>query len=596
MMFKRFLAIGLGGLVAAPALAEECGGSCDTSGRAGRCFAGSNSIVAYGGPAKIVRSWIPVLLDDNTAQFNNAGVEVVNGEILGAVTTFSPASAPGNLDSVLVFWPCNILDAQGGYTSNDVAIFEPGDYSDTVGRITGAGRLVYRANFNSAASQNNLETIATAVGQQTPFPEPASGSKILSGPGIDGVAGSAFLSIPGAMDNGANLWVGNSNFDSFTGNVPRGVNIWNYAGAALPAATPTYTYLQAAAETWASGVGVPVAVNNGRQTSPVFATVNGLAYQAHGINDTSAGGSARPAVIAVDVFTDNNAYTGAVPVFPPVGYVFVDHQANGGGLGPFENAHFDMNDNGQIAALIETNVDPNETPSHAVALYNPTFSGSRISGYSAPIIIADAGPIDTVNDGLAGPIVGDPNSPDPVINAISGVSINNRGAVAFTAIYDTGVPFDPNDPDSNTIWDTAAYLYDSGGTLHQVLREHDVISYNDGGSPVEVAVGLMPQEDSDSYFAAALAKNADVLSVIFRSNRRPDLPGGARGVAVVAVGHCGDVNLDGVSDLTDLALMLSVYGASFETAAYNPQADFNADGVIDLTDLAVTLSCYGTPQ
>lgn len=578
-----------------PALARDCGTDCDTSGRTGRCFEAGFSVSVYGGGgARAVRTWIPLLIDDGRALLNNSCVQIVNGEILGSVTSFDGASTSGEIDAVLGLWPCNIQNTNSTYTSNDAYIVEAGDFSDTLGKQLTDGRVAMRANFNSAASQNNLEVVQMSVGSYT-NPELAAGSKVLTGAGVDGVAGSVFLSVPGAMRNSSNsnVWVGNSNFDAFTGNVPRAVNIWNYAGAAQSPTTPAYSYLQSTFETWASSNGAAIASGAGRQTQPVFARVQNVNYVLFGGNDSANGGSARPAIFTVDAFEDNNAFTGAVAILPPTGYLFVDHQANGGGSGPFENAHFDMNDNGQVVALIEQEVDPNATPSFAVVRYDPVISAGRITGYSAPVTLADAGPVDTIADGLAGPII-DPNAPDPVINAISAVSINNRGNVAFTATYDTGIPFDPNDPNSPTIWDTAAYLhYGASNELHQVLREKDIISYDDGGSPVEVSIGLLAQEDSDSFFAQNLADTADVLALNFRADRNPENPGGARGVAIVAVGHIGDVNFDGVVDITDLALLLASFGSTFETPNYNPQADLDLDGDVDISDLAVQLSVFG---
>lgn len=581
-----------------PALAADCSTDCDTTGRMGRCFESGSSVSVYGGgPARLVRTWIPLLVDGSGALFNNSSVQVVGGEILGGVTTFDGGATTGEIDAVIGFWPANILNDNSAYSSNNVHVVEAGDFSDTVGKVIDDGRLIYRANFNSAAAQNNLEVVQLAVGAHTPIVEPGAGGKVLVGDGIDGVAGSAFLSIPGGIRNGAsNIWVGDTNFDAFTGDVPSGVNVWNWAGVALPAMTPSFTYLQGAFETWATAEGVAIGAGTGRQTQPVFCRVLGVNYVAFGGNVSASGGSARPAIIAVDAFEDNNAFTDAVSIIPPAGWLFIDHQATGGGTGPFENAHFDINNSGQVAVLAESVVDPNATPSYAVLMYDPIITAGRITGYNAPVTVADAGPIDTVVDELAGPIV-DPNAIDPVINSISGVSINNRGSISFTAIYDTGVPFDPMDPNSPTIWDTAVYLYDSvDGELHQVLRENDVISYDDGGSPVEVAIGLLPQEDSDSFFAQNLADSADVIAVNFRTNNDPNAPGGSRGVALVALGHVGDVNFDGVTAIDDLSLQLAGFGSTFETPNYNPQGDLDLDGDIDITDLSILLSEFGQPQ
>jgi hypothetical protein len=56
-----------------------------------------------------------------------------------------------------------------------------------------------------------------------------------------------------------------------------------------------------------------------------------------------------------------------------------------------------------------------------------------------------------------------------------------------------------------------------------------------------------------------------------------------------------DLNGDGVIDLTDLAELLSGYGACAGDPSYDPAADFDDDGCIGLSDLAELLSVYGTP-
>lgn len=56
-----------------------------------------------------------------------------------------------------------------------------------------------------------------------------------------------------------------------------------------------------------------------------------------------------------------------------------------------------------------------------------------------------------------------------------------------------------------------------------------------------------------------------------------------------STGCPGDLNGDGVVDLSDLALLLSAFGTSTTTG------DIDGDGDVDLTDLAILLSHFGTP-
>jgi hypothetical protein len=559
-------------LASVGALAEEW----DPTGIAGEVFESFPSVVAYTPACEpvTVRVWIPFLLDEASSLLNNAEVYVVSGDILGGVTTFGTGGNP-NLVSYIA--TADVFDDLGGYTSSNVVIDEGGnDYSDTLGQILPNGRLVYRANYAGTA-QNNLEEVLGDVKSQLPaFPEPRVGNEILDGPGTSGDPGDAYLGNPAAMYvlNSTDIWVANTNYDAGSGDIPTGANIWRYDGTPQPAVTPDYTYTQADAETFANDNGVSVDPGDGRQTQPVLAYVEEVGYIVFGINDTDDGGSARPGLLCVDAFEDDDAFVGAVPIVANAGERFIDHQANGGGAGPHEGKHFDMNSAGQIVVVAESDAT---VPTYKLYLYNPVIDQGRITDYQDPIRIADAGPIDDlIDDGLAGPImVGDPPTP---INAISGVGINDAGNIGFTATWDM------DDDDPNTL-SSAAYFYDAANDcLHQVLRAEDTITY-DGTT---VRVGLIPQEDSDSFFAPSLADNADVMAFNFRPS--DDLHGGKRGVVVVAVGHQGDTDFDGDVDHSDLGSLLAVWGASFGESRYEPEIDFDLDGTIGHSDLGILLA------
>jgi hypothetical protein len=608
-MLKRFVmgtaVVATCVMLGASAYAWDCSTDCDTSLRQGRVFEAWDSSVVYGsGGAKLTRTWIPLLIDDGGPLLEDTVVRIVDNRIFGGVSLYS---STGGINGVVCFGMVDYdftgFDPVG---SNDIVIYEASGYGDTVGRLLGDGRLVWRANYAGTA-QNGLEWAQCVPNQLTPIPEPEEGEQILAGPGINGQLGTAYIGTPGAIEHGANMYVGNTNFDGFSGDIPRAVNIWDYDPTAgpSPSQTPDYSYTQAGAEAFCNANGVACDADDGRQTQPVFALVEGVYYVVFGANDTDNGGSARPGLFCVDAFEDGDDYTGAIAVLPPAGYRFVDHQANGGGSNVYENNHFEMNSSGQLAALAEKitadPTDPNDAPTWRALLYNPVISAGRIVGYNSPILVADAGPDDLLpDDGLAGPFYwDDPNDPNNIVtwyNSISGVGINDRGNLAFTATYDTGVPFDPNDPNSPTIWNNAAYFWDAGtNTLHQVLREEDIVTYDNGGSPIAVQLGLISREDSDAFMGSSLAKDADVLAVNFRPYTEDLVLGNARGVAVVAVGHNGDVDFDGDVDLSDLAALLSAYGSQFGTSPnYDPQSDYDLDGDVDLADLAELLGSYGS--
>ena len=54
----------------------------------------------------------------------------------------------------------------------------------------------------------------------------------------------------------------------------------------------------------------------------------------------------------------------------------------------------------------------------------------------------------------------------------------------------------------------------------------------------------------------------------------------------------GDINGDGVIDLSDLAILLSNFGTA--AGAQPSDGDIDGDGDVDLSDLAVMLSLFGT--
>jgi len=65
------------------------------------------------------------------------------------------------------------------------------------------------------------------------------------------------------------------------------------------------------------------------------------------------------------------------------------------------------------------------------------------------------------------------------------------------------------------------------------------------------------------------------------------------GTFSVEAGLIGDLNGDGVVDLSDLALLLAHYGWCEGDANYNPVTDIDDSGCTDLADLAGLLAHYG---
>jgi hypothetical protein len=57
----------------------------------------------------------------------------------------------------------------------------------------------------------------------------------------------------------------------------------------------------------------------------------------------------------------------------------------------------------------------------------------------------------------------------------------------------------------------------------------------------------------------------------------------------------GDLDNDGVRDLTDFTLFANAYGSVLGEPSYDPDADMDGDGIIDLTDFTAFAAVYRVP-
>jgi hypothetical protein len=57
----------------------------------------------------------------------------------------------------------------------------------------------------------------------------------------------------------------------------------------------------------------------------------------------------------------------------------------------------------------------------------------------------------------------------------------------------------------------------------------------------------------------------------------------------------GDLDGDGIRDLTDFSIFAGAYGSQCLGADYDPKADFDRDGAVDLIDFTVFATTYGVP-
>ncbi|MCK4873486.1 MAG: hypothetical protein KAS72_12230 [Phycisphaerales bacterium] len=570
-------------------------GEYDPTGLAGQCFDAEDSVVDQGvGDPMVIRRWIPFILPDSPDAMNLIGsavTRVVLGDLLGGLSTAGYEGFEDSIPNMVAYFATADQVTPDGdtYVSNNVVLDEqPELWGDVVGQMLPDGTLALRAVYGEGMvvpnRQNNLQWVLSDVmSQLPPPPEPTDGFPILTGPGIDNDGlDTVYLGTPAALEDDPavepmRFWIGNTNSaDAMMMIVPIGTNIWDYRGMVLPAAMPDYTYHEAFGDEVLRENGYFCLEGDARHTQPVLNRVNDLNYVLFGIGEITTGGSARPRMLVVDAYEDGDGFLNRIDIPAPWGHCFIDHTAYASPMGidptVLENKHFDMNTQGQIAALAVAETDPEI---YKVLLYDPLFDfDGRIIGYVGPMVIAEANPV----GGIPGDLVG----------LISGVGINDFGNIAFTAEY-----YAPDEP--GRAISTAAYFYHAADdTLHQVLRTGDLIENQspDGGAPI--IVGPIPVAGIDAFFATNLADNANVMAVTFTP--AVDQPGDLlRGATVMlAVNHQGDTDFDCDVDQSDLGELLAAYDSVFMDGRYDPEVDFNGDGAIDQSDLGILLSRYGT--
>ncbi len=97
-------------------------------------------------------------------------------------------------------------------------------------------------------------------------------------------------------------------------------------------------------------------------------------------------------------------------------------------------------------------------------------------------------------------------------------------------------------------------------------------------------------DSMEFYFDAALT--GQQVGVSFGTTSPTE--GFEGGVVLAGEPSCpGDINGDGIVDLSDLAELLAAYGTAEGEPGYIPSADLDGDGWIGLPDLAALLSVYG---
>ncbi|MFN0138436.1 MAG: hypothetical protein ACKVS9_20215 [Phycisphaerae bacterium] len=113
----------------------------------------------------------------------------------------------------------------------------------------------------------------------------------------------------------------------------------------------------------------------------------------------------------------------------------------------------------------------------------------------------------------------------------------------------------------------------------------DAITVTTDASGVAVFDELIAATVAPGHFITATATDTTTgdtseFSMCVAATAAPQLP--------------GDVNADGHVDLTDLATLLTAFGACSGSAAYSGDCDLDASGCVELGDLAVLLTNFGT--
>jgi len=342
-----------------------------------------------GGMYENVRITVPFMLPSDNSFFNVCAVQGVMDEARGGLVPLGSVTTASNvLGNTRLVTALGTTDLDYPMGANNAFLGEGNNTnSNATGTLLSDGTLVWREAFSN--QQNNMGFEMITMEPQTAIGDVGNtAANLLWGASFNGVgngssvnAGSIFTGTPGAARNDAGeLFIGNTNFDGFTDDIPRGVNVWNAgAGGVDPNAT---------AESWlqddTTGDLLPDDEQDSggvRQTQPHLQRVvspdtgNSQVLAVFGVGisggTTLTGGSAEPRYLVIDSATAGDGYTGAIVIeadnmsagnhgttvaaadinTTSAAFAFVDHQATGGGSGPFVNSQFDMNVHGDVAAL-----------------------------------------------------------------------------------------------------------------------------------------------------------------------------------------------------------------------------------------------------
>ncbi len=128
-----------------------------------------------------------------------------------------------------------------------------------------------------------------------------------------------------------------------------------------------------------------------------------------------------------------------------------------------------------------------------------------------------------------------------------------------------------------------AIFVSDGTTVRRVIGEHDIVPSDNGPARID-------QNDSSPVFGGAPTIN-DAGDIAFQCALTPpdnnQIEWGS-GIYIARANRLGDVNGDGVVNVTDLLEVIGAWGA-----CPGCPADLNGDGVVNVTDLLLVIGNWG---
>ena len=468
--------------------------------------------------------------------------------------------------------------------------------SNTFGEILNNGVAIWRANFR-LSQQNNIESINLLTGHGPGYPSTpnesylvpnqtnivnpsntsnqnearyGSGFGLLKGPtigpeGIDG-PGSAQLSTPSAISrSNGQLVFGISTFDGGTGLIGTGVFAWAAAGEY----GPPQGILSKSHQWPVSNTPRLAGSDDGniRFTPPVMqavtdgsTTTEHIAYGVgYSLGAFAFGGGVNPLYIIVDQLDSaagggngySNGYviitadpTGTVTPSSPTDIVNVDGQdwrfvaATSTGGGSFQPPMFDMNSNGDIVIIRQDRSTPIRR--YEVVVYPAIKTGSAITGYGAPQIIAETD-VDYngttfptfVTSFCSGSAIGGAANWIP----FSAPSIDDDGNVAFVGITEavidnSGTIFCNNVANSPAIVlvgseNTLCFYHAASDSLHGLAvggQNADVLPRETLTDGRTLTPGFFPTNDSALRFNGKSLSDSGHFMAVYFSDGNPNNP------------------------------------------------------------------------